>query len=780
MKKAGKLISLLTVITMFLTIVIPPQNSFAAAGDTFIRVNQVGYKSKAAKTAMVLTGSDLKGKEFTVHDSKGNKVYTGKVGIDKGNWGDLGKNYAHTYELDFSSYTKPGTGYKLKVKGFTSPEFTINDAVYDNLDNLSLEFFSLQRCGDTEPKGHEACHLDDGIVVSGVTKGKLIDVSGGWHDAADYIKFMSTIGYCSNIMLSTYLNDPEQFKDPARGILAETKVGLDFMVKMWDNENQVLYLSVADADEHGGEDNISRWETYPEKDNFYKGPRPVYPCEPGKGANIAGKAAAALAMGAKIWGDPKGPCYNQELADTYLTAAKQIYNYGKNNPATMSDRDGGYEELPEEWAWMDDMALAGAELYRTTGMKSYLTEAKNYADTLGDNSDGDYSNINLSWSRCCHYVNYELAKLDASYAPIAAVRMYKHLNTAQGYSDSNVWGTGLNELRWGSGAMMSQLIVEASMFKSLTGDNSFIPLAQKQADYLLGSNPWGVSFLNGAGTTFVRHPRHRITYQQQVLKNNPKWDPTGLWSEGPVSEAVYTPNQNDPLDTDMKNNNNYTEFQDKRAVWHDNRMDYVTNEACINANAAGVAAMAWLAATDPGIYRPKAPGTQPSTPVPSEDEYQVSEDSYVRDGEYEAVNYGTESTLAVKGDPDPGYSRRALIKADLSKFTKATAASAVLKIYNSSANSSTSVKVYGLSEDKWTEKAVTWANQPGTKGAVLIGTLDLAAEGWYTIDITSYVNSQLAGDKTVSFVLQNESADGISTAICSKDGIANKPVLIVK
>ncbi|WP_313559437.1 glycoside hydrolase family 9 protein [Ruminiclostridium cellobioparum] len=87
-----------------------------------------------------------------------------------------------------------------------------------------------------------------------MTKGKLIDVSGGWYDAADYIKFMSTMGYCSNIMLSTYLNDSGQYKDPARGILAETKVRPDFMVKMWDNENQVLYLSVADADEHGGED----------------------------------------------------------------------------------------------------------------------------------------------------------------------------------------------------------------------------------------------------------------------------------------------------------------------------------------------------------------------------------------------------------------------------------------------------------------------------------------------------------------------------------------------
>ncbi len=779
MKRVGKLVSLLVVIAILAASILP-QNSYAGTGDTFIRINQVGYKSASAKLASVLTNNDLKGKEFTVLDSKGNKVYTGKVGVDKGSWGDLGNKYTHTYELDFSAFNKIGTGYKLKVEDVVSPVFTINDAVYNSLDDLSLKFFGFQRCGDTEPVGHKACHLTDGIVVSGVNKGKIIDVSGGWHDAADYIKFMSTIGYCSNIMLSTYLNNPKQFSDPTMGILAETKVGLDFMLKMWDNKNQVLYLSVADADEHGGDDNVSRWETYPEKDNFYKGPRPVYPCEPGKGANIAGKAAAALAMGAKIWGDPKGPCYNPKLANTYLTAAKQIYNYGKKNPATMSDRDGGYEELPAEWAWMDDMALAGAELYRTTGDKTYLNEAKNYANTLGDNGDGDYSNINLSWSRCCHYVNYEIAKLDTSYAPIAAVRMYKHLNTAQGYSDGNVWGTGLNELRWGSGAMMSQLIVEASMFKSLTGDSGFMTLAQKQVDYLLGANPWGVSFLNGAGTTFVRHPRHRITYQQQVLKNNPKWNPTGLWGEGPVSEAVYTPNQNDPLDTDLKNNNNYDAFQDKRAVWHDNRMDYVTNEACINANAAGVAAMAWFAATAPGVYKPKAPNIQPAAQTSSVDEYPVTEDTYVRDGEYETINYGTESTLAIKGDPDIGYSRRALIKAELSKFSKISVSSAVLKIYSSSANSSTPIKVYGLPEDKWTEKEVTWANQPDIKGAALIGTMDLSAEGWYIIDITAYVNSQLSGDKVVSFVLLNDSSDGISTAICSKDGVANKPVLVVK
>lgn len=768
---------------MLATIILPPQNAFAEASDIFIRVNQVGYKSTASKVAMALTNSNLNGKEFTVCDSKGNIVYTGKVGADKGNWGDMGANYAHTFELNFSTFTKIGTGFTVKIDGYVSPIFTIGDSVYNKLADLSLGFFKMQRCGDTNPSGHAACHLTDGKVVSGVTKGNIIDVTGGWHDAADYIKFMSTIGYCSNIMLTTYLQNPKQFANPDKGVLEETKVALDFLMKMWDNKNQVLYLSVADADEHGGEDNVSRWETYPEKDNFYKGPRPIYPCDPGKGANIAGKAAAALALGAKIWGDPEGPSYNPVLAKSYLKAAKQIYIYGKNNPANMSDRDGGYEELPEAWAWKDDMALAGAELYRATGIATYLKEAKDYANSLGDNGDGDYSNINLSWSRCCHWVNYEIADLDPTYAPIAAVRMYKHLNIAQGYADSNVWGTGLNELRWGSGAMMSQLIVEACMYNNLTGDSSFMPLAQKQVDYLFGDNPWGVSFLNGAGTTFVRHPRHRITYQNQVLKNDPEWNPTGLWSEGPVSEAVYTPNQNDPLDTDMKNNNDYTDFQDKRAVWHDNRMDYVTNEACINANAAGLAALVWFAATSPGKYKEPTAAISPkpsTTPALPDNEFPVSADSYVRDGEYEATNYGKESTIAIKGDPDAGYSRKALIKVDLTKYSGTSVSSAVLKLYSSSANSTTPINVYGLANDAWTENDVNWKNQPSTKGATSIGTLNLAAEGWYTIDVTSYVNSQISSDKIVSFILQNEVADGISTAICSKDGIANNPVLITR
>lgn len=108
-------------------------------------------------------------------------------------------------------------------------------------------------------------------------------------------------------MLTTYIHHPEAFPAPggAAGALTEAKVGLDFILKLWDNTNQILYMEVADGLDHDVEndDLDSRSKTWPQNDNtIYGAARPVHPCPAGTGANLAGKAAAALALGAKIWG----------------------------------------------------------------------------------------------------------------------------------------------------------------------------------------------------------------------------------------------------------------------------------------------------------------------------------------------------------------------------------------------------------------------------------------------------------------------------------------------
>lgn len=203
-------------------------------------------------------------------------------------------------------------------------------------------------------------------------------------------------------------------------------------------------------------------------------------------------------------------------------------------------------------------------------------------------------------------------------------------------------------------------------------------------------------------------------------------------------------------------------------IWHDNRRDYATNEVTISGNAAGMAMVAFM-------------GGGASSGAPTD--YITNGDAYVRDGTYAATNYGTAATVDVKGDADEGYNRKGFVRFDLTGRTGSPVASALLKIYCNAVSASTPVKVYGLTgSDEWIESGtggITWNNQPGSTGAVLVGTINVSTAGWYTIDAAGFVNSQLGGDKKVTFKLQVENNNGATISFNSKENTANKPVLTV-
>ena len=47
------------------------------------------------------------------------------------------------------------------------------------------------------------------------------------------------------------------------------------------------------------------------------------------------------------------------------------------------------------------------------------------------------------------------------------------------------------------------------MYRRLSGDDTFLTLGAAQLDWVLGANPWGVSFIVGVGTTYpALHPPH--------------------------------------------------------------------------------------------------------------------------------------------------------------------------------------------------------------------------------------------------------------------------------
>ncbi len=759
----------MVVLTLFVTVMFSSATVQAGASGIFIRVNQVGYTPAASKVAIVLSSTNLSGVRYDVFNSGNTSVFNGTISTaNKGTWGDAGgANCAYAYALDFSSLNTAGSGYYIKINTYTSPTFTIGNSVYGSLADLSMQFFKVQRCGNTNPQDHGVCHAaGTNSSIDGRPDGSsnTIDVTGGWHDAADYIKFMSTTGHVTDVMLTTYIHHPEVFPSPASssGMLTEAKVGLDFIKKMWDNTNQVLYMEVGDGLDHDvdNDDLDSRSKCWPQDDNtIYGAVRPVHPCPPGTGANLAGKAAAALALGAKIWGDPGGPCYNSSLAGSYLTAAQQIYAWGKSRTGIAADADEYYVDSD----YREDMAWAAAELYRATGTASYLTDAKSYCDSAGNwHTKSDTS---LNWSRAYHWANYEVASLDPTYKSTVVTRMNNHLNLVKNYANSQYWNNSCGS-KWGTYEVMGNNAVEAAMYQELTGNGTYVDFAQQQLDFMLGRNPWGISMLNGAGTTWFKNPRHRVTTLNRV--NNPGYQLRGSWSEGFMTSADYSENQADPLLSGQEDPN-VVRFNDNRMIWHDNRRDYATNEVTLSGNAACMAMVAFMGGG--------------ATPSGEATDYITDGDAYVRDGTYAATNYGTAATIDVKGDPDAGYNRKGFVRFDLTGRSGSSVTSATLKLYCSAVSASTPIKIYGLTgSDSWLESgsgSITWNNQPSSTGAVLVGTINVSAAGWYTLDATGYVNSQMSGDKKVTFKLQVENSNGASISFNSKENASNKPVLTV-
>ena len=198
-------------------------------------------------------------------------------------------------------------------------------------------------------------------------------------------------------------------------------------------------------------------------------------------------------------------------------------------------------------------------LFRATGEAAYLQEAREYARAAGRARA-------LSWSDSHALAHYEIARADPSYVAEARRHLETRLEAARGFAAADPFRVGLERLHWGSAPDMAGVALQAFWYRDLTGDGRYLALGQHQWDYLLGANPWGVCFVNGAGTTWPRHPASP--------DRRPGEDgAVGFWNEGPVPPRVFAGRK-----LTLSRPDAYAAFQSEGAVYHDDKEDYVTNE----------------------------------------------------------------------------------------------------------------------------------------------------------------------------------------------------------
>ncbi len=572
------------------------------AQPAVIRYNHLGYTPKGIKVAVFGSKKSTSQNQFQLIDATNNKVVLQKSTSQP--FGKYGP-FAQTYRLDFSAYTKPGT-YILKCGDAATKPFVISVAVYNGTADYCLRYMRQQRSG-FNPFLKDSCHTHDGYTLYGAAAGlpdsTHIDVTGGWHDASDYLQYSTTSANATYHLLMAARDFPNTFTDSKLGngldgknglpdILDEAKWGLDWLLKMHPKDNW-LFNQLGDDRDH-----ISM--RIPKLDSQYgKGyERPVYfvsgqPQQRGKFMNnttgvasTAGKFASAFALGSQMFSQ-LDKSYSSWLFTKSLSALK----FGLSNPGVCQTASVRSPYIYAEDNWVDDMELANASVTSMVGGSAsntaagfkigsnYLAAAQQYAKQepitpwLGADTAKHYQ-----WYPFVNVGHYEMAKLvKLKPADNPYIDFYQQgIQKVWAKAKTNAFYRGVPFI-WFSNNLTVSFATQCYWYRSLSGDKSYELLEQANVDWLFGCNPWGTSMVYGlpANGDTPEDPHSAFTH----LKNYPI---DGGLVDGPVYTSIYK----NLIGISLQNPDEYAEWQSDLAVYHDDYGDYSTNEPTMDGTAS--------------------------------------------------------------------------------------------------------------------------------------------------------------------------------------------------
>ena len=523
-------------------------SNLKAQPEVYFRFNQIGFLPSDYKSAVVLSYNKLEGKKIQIVDSQNNNsVYTVSIGKNFGAYG----NFHFSYQINFTSLKTKGE-YYFQFGQQKSYTFRVGKNVFNYIADSLLQFFKVQRCGYTDPMLHKICHIADATSLIENNK-KVIqsfDVTGGWHDAGDYVKFLNTTAYATYMMLFSYEFDPVKFgfddnHNDVPDLLEEAKIGLDWMLRC-RFKNDKLITQVQDLRDHE-----VGWRM-PEDDPL-EFDRPAYI---GIGKNLIGIYAATMSLAYRIWNEK---FRYAAFAKQCLDAAVRLYSIRNKVQNVDSTGTGSYFDKK----YLGKIALGAVELYISTQNQEYLMNAKSYADSAGS----DYW---WSWGDINTLAHFRLAKYFSQYKDY----IVKNLEAFNKNKNENLFGKGA-ALSWGTNVTLLGIALQGILYKRLSNDSRFDTLAVAQRDFILGKNPWGVSFISGFGNNYTQNFHHQIAYLTGKLP--------GGFAAGPATREFV-----DKAKIKFDKTDKYAKFQSQEMYYRDDRQDFITNEPTITGNATAI------------------------------------------------------------------------------------------------------------------------------------------------------------------------------------------------
>lgn len=471
----------------------------------------------------------------------------------------------------------PQFGLEPKVQAASSPRF--GDLYYNYGEALqkAILFYKANRLGDL-PDDYILPYRADAAMTDGQDVG--LDLTGGWADAGDGIKFTHTISYAASQLGWSVYEYRDAFKKAGQldVILDEIKWGTDFLLKAHPEPEVLYYMCGYNESDHGC------WVAHEMLD--YMTDRKSFVLNPSTpGSDIAGITAAALAIASIIFEET-----DPQYAETCLKHAKEIFAFGDKyrgkNPLNVLYPSGSY---------LDDLAWGAIWLYIKTNDSTYLEKAKSILppSALG----GGHTHC---WDDVSYGAALKIAQVTHDEAYVAMVE--KNLDywlpgggityTPGGLAWLSPWGS----LRYATtAAFLAFVWSDDDTVGTASKKQAYREFAERQINYALGDNPRKGSYVVGFGENAPEHPHHRTSHGSWASM----LDVPGFHRNILYGALVGGPNSDDG--------------------WVDDITDYRLNEVAIDYNAGFVGSLAKMY----DMY-----GGEPLKDWPKPEDFRAKEDNF--------------------------------------------------------------------------------------------------------------------------------------------------------
>ena len=521
-----------------------------SSNDGTIKINHLGYLEADQKRCVFpYNQGDL----FDVRNADTNEiVYTGAIVKETVNPLTNETNYYG----DFTNVTTPGRYYIESQIGGKSYQFIISDEVYDNLQISLLKGISIQRCGIELPQdkygdhAHKACHTSDASVFGTEEK---VNVSGGWHDAGDFGRYVKTGTKALNDLLLAYLGNPEAFNDDSMiiesgngiaDVLDEARYELEWLIKMQLPWGEVYSKAVTP--------NLPG-QISPDADNQ---PLYVLPSE----TAVVGDYSATMALAYIVYKD-----IDKEFAEMCLEKSKLSWTSLKDTAEMVEHTNppeinaGEYRDDKD----IDERFFASMALWAATKEESYYDYAIEQFNK-GDINGNGYTNVG-AYGKYIFLIQDEAENME-NYDEIYD----SFIKEAEGILNaalSDGYNTSIYSYEWGSNGTIADNGNLLMMAYDISKDHAYRQMAVEQLNYLLGKNSLNMSFVSGYGYNSPKNVHHRLSEFKNITLN-------GVLVGGPNNSREDTITSQIGADVPPAK------------VYADNYESYSTNEMSIYWNAS--------------------------------------------------------------------------------------------------------------------------------------------------------------------------------------------------